>query len=84
MPHLFYTRNDVALHNSSVMANISSENVSEIMAIDDISGEVNSSLREHILSKLPDDSSKTMGLQGKLTVGIGLQAEMERLRFGKD
>lgn len=42
-----------------------------VHVIDNISGEVDISLKEKILSKIPEDSGKTMGLQKCLNRAIG-------------
>ena len=75
-PHLFCTRVDVHTHNLAILADLPASDLQDIQAIDDISGDVNSTLRETILSRIPNDPSKTMGLQTNLILGIGLQAEI--------
>lgn len=47
-----------------------------VHAIDNISGEVNISLKEKILSKIPEDAGKTMGLHKCLNLAIGSPFEL--------
>ena len=47
-----------------------------IEAINTVSGDISVKIREAILSKIPTDPSKTMGLEKKLTLGCGLPAEL--------
>lgn len=75
-PHLYCTRKDVAKHNLNVLENIPARDFATVDSIDELSGDVSSSLRETILSGLPDDSSQSMGLQKKLILGVSLQAEI--------
>ena len=76
LPHLFCKRFDANLHNQSVMADVVFSSKVCIEAIDDISGDFSQTIRQTILSKIPDDPSKTLGLQKHLTLGIGLPAEI--------
>lgn len=76
LPHLFCTRENANNHNQSVIADIALSNKVSIEAIDDISGDLSQTMRQMVISKIPDDPSKTMGLQKYLTLGIDLPAEI--------
>ena len=76
MPHLFSTRKDVSTHNLSILNELPSERKIVIEAIDTVSGDISVKLRETIISKIPTDPSKTMGLETKLTLGCDLPAEL--------
>jgi hypothetical protein len=47
-----------------------------VLAIDSVSGNICTRLQEKILSKIPDDASKTMGLQKILNLGKGPPYEL--------
>ena len=76
LPHLFTTRAESELHNLSVLSRLCPEKKVLIHAIDNVSGDVNNSIRDIVLSKLPNDASKTMGLQKVLHAGIGPPFEL--------
>lgn len=76
MPHLFCTRADVATHNQTILSQIPISDKIEIEAIDTISGNIGISLHAQILSHLPLDPTKTMGLQKLLLLGLGMPAEL--------
>ena len=76
LPHLFCRRQDSFAHNFSVLQNHPSADIIVVKAVDDVSGDVGSNMRNTILDKLPDDPSQCMGLQKELTLGIGLPAEI--------
>lgn len=64
------------VHNTEILSSIPSAERIEIYAIDSVSGNVCQSLIHKIVSKLPTDESKTMGLQKKLVLGIGYPVEI--------
>lgn len=76
LPHLFCCRQDVSKHNVSALNELPPTDLVTTDAIDDISGNISTSLRSTILSKIPNDSKLTMGLQNQLTLGIGMPSEM--------
>ena len=76
LPHLYCTKKDVFAHNHSVLDNMDVTEKVTTEAVDDISSNVRKSLRGIVLSKVPSDSALTTGLQKKLTLGIGLAAEI--------
>lgn len=75
-PHLFCRRVDVHTHNMNILSNIEMCHRMEIEAIDTVSGNVSQSMIDAILLRLPEDPSKTMGLQKHLILGIGLPVEL--------
>lgn len=76
LPHLYTTRAASSEHNMEVLESVSEVQKTTVEAIDSISGEISIDLRKRILDKLPDDPSKTMGLQKNLQVGVGVQYEL--------
>lgn len=76
IPHLFCTRDAVTCHNTSMLERMDSVNKISVNAIDEISGDVNSTLKPTLLERIPDDSKLTMGLQKVLVLGIGMPAEI--------
>ena len=76
IPHLFTTRSECDIHNSKVLSRISASYKITVPALDNVSGEVSESLGGKILSKIPDDAGKTMGLQKFLHLAIGPQYEL--------
>lgn len=61
LPHLF-TRCDVLQYNKEIFSHINESNKTIVEAFDSVSGDLLSSMYEKVLSKLPDDASKTKGL----------------------
>ncbi|XP_060603886.1 uncharacterized protein LOC132756767 [Ruditapes philippinarum] len=76
LPHLFCRRQDSAAHNQLVLEKTTASDLVSIMAIDDVSGGISRELQETIISRIPDDSTLSMGLQKKLTLGVNLPAEI--------
>ena len=76
IPHLFTTRSECDIHNSKVLSRISASCKITVPALDNVSGEVSESLSGKILSKIPDDAGKTMGLQKFLHLAIGPPYEL--------
>ena len=76
LPHLFCRKKDVFAHNTSILSNMAESNLVHIDAIDCISGALNKSLTQIILSRIPKDASKTMNLPQKLILGLGLPSEI--------
>ena len=76
LPHLFCRKKDVFAHNTSILSNMAESNLVHIDAIDCISGALNKSLTQNILSRIPKDASKTMNLPQKLILGLGLPSEI--------
>ena len=76
LPHLFCRRVDANCHNLSVLSDIPVSDVIEIDAIDTVSGDLERGLNEKIISQIPVDPNKTMGLQKKLVLGIGMASEL--------
>lgn len=76
LPHLYTTREECNLHNFKVLQRLPGNMKTVVHAIDNISGEVDISLKEKILSKIPEDAGKTMGLQKCLNLAIGPPFEL--------
>lgn len=76
LPHLFTTRAEVSSHNFCVLEKLPASHKTEIPAIDVVSGDFSADLQKKIISKIPDDTSQTMGLASCLTLGIDLPAEL--------
>jgi hypothetical protein len=76
LPHLFCTRANAQCHNDNILSNLPSADIINVEAIDCVSGNISTALHDKILSKLPLDPTRTMGLQKNLVVGIGMPAEL--------
>lgn len=76
VPHLFPTRNEVSNHNRNIFDQLDESKKTIVQAIDTISGELPNSMIEKILSKVPDDATKTKGLMKHLCLGEELPAEI--------
>ena len=76
LPQLFCTRNEAYCHNTTVLSYIQLSDIITIDSIDTVSGNVSSSLHEKIISKIPLDPSKTLGLYKNLVLGVGLPGEL--------
>lgn len=76
MPHLYTTRAEVGSHNFCVLEQLPPSHKTEILAMDVVSGDFSFDLQKKIISKIPDDTSQTMGLASCLTLGIDLPAEL--------
>ena len=76
LPHLFCTRNEAYCHNTTVLSYIQLSDIITIDSIDTVSGNVSSSCHEKIISKIPLDPSKTLGLYKNLVLGVGLPGEL--------
>lgn len=76
VPHLYTTREECNLHNCKVLQRLPGKMKTVVHAIDNISGEVDISFNEKILSKTPEDAGKTMGLQKCLNLAIGPPFEL--------
>lgn len=76
MPHLFPTRAEVYRYNRNSFDQVDESRKTVVDAIDTISGELPISLIEKILSKVPDDATKTKGLMKYLCLGEDLPAEI--------
>jgi hypothetical protein len=68
IPHLFCTREKVNTHNIAMLEKIEPAHKIIVNAIDEISGDVNSTLKPILLKRIPDDSKLTMGLQKKIVI----------------
>lgn len=69
LPHLFTRRCDVQQYNKEIFSHINESNKTIVEAFDSVSGDLPSSMCEKVLSKLPDDASKTKGLTKFLCLG---------------
>lgn len=76
VPHLFPTRNEVSNHNRNIFDQLDESKKTIVQAIDTISGELPNSMIQKILSKVPDDATKTKGLMKYLCLGEELPAEI--------
>ena len=73
--HLFTTRQEVFQHNESIF-NESCEKKTIIHAVDTVSGNFSAKMKETILSKVPNDSTKTKGLLKILRIAENMPAEL--------
>lgn len=62
IPHLYTTRKEVEIYNTSVFNKAKQENNVSIAAIDWVIGSSNPTIQTKVLQRIPDDSSKSMGL----------------------
>ena len=76
LPHLFAAKVDMYSHNKNILSKIPLSDKVSVEAIDSVSGNVNPSLMTKILSKVPLDPSKTMGLYKTLVLSVGLPVEV--------
>ena len=76
IPHIFSTRKDALLHNVSVISKLPMSDVLTVEAIDSVSGDLSTSLKETVISKISTDPTKTMGLSKRLTLGIGVPCDI--------
>lgn len=76
VPHLFTHRCDVQNYNRTIFQHVCNSKKTIVEAIDSISGDLPSSLHEKILMKIPEDATKTKGLNKYLCLGEGLPAEI--------
>lgn len=76
VPHLYNKREECNLHNFKVLQALPGNIKTVVHAIDNSSGEVDISLKEKILSKIPEDAGKTMGLQKCFNLAIGPPFEL--------
>lgn len=76
IPHLFTTRKEVEAFNCSVF-NAAAEHLKIVVeAVDWVIGSTNPDLQAKILLRVPDDSTKTMGLASKLKLVLNVPAEI--------
>ncbi|XP_053407909.1 uncharacterized protein LOC128559625 [Mercenaria mercenaria] len=75
IPHLFTKRAEVDWHNKTIYDGCSQEKAL-IHAIDTISGNFSKEMKSSILSKIPNDCSKTKGLSKILQIAENLPAEL--------
>lgn len=76
LPHLFTRRCDVQQYNKEIFSHINESNKTIVEAFDSVSGDLPSSMCEKVLSKLPDDASKTKGLTKFLCLGEAMPAKI--------
>lgn len=74
--HLFTTRNEVVNFNEDVFNSISNSKTAVIDSIDCVTGDLDEKLNENAMNRIPQDSSKTMGLLTRLKVAEGLPAKI--------
>lgn len=74
--HLFSRRHEVNHHNQHLFDQLQQSQKTIVTAIDSVAGEFQDSLREKIISKIPDDSTKTKGLLKYLCLGVNTPAEI--------
>ncbi|XP_069114560.1 uncharacterized protein [Argopecten irradians] len=75
-PHLFTTNAKVNEHNTVAFENAPAENKCTIKAIDSVSGDVADNVKSRIMSQIPDNPSKTMGLFETLQIVQYLPVEI--------
>ena len=76
IPFLFTTNAEVDRFNSAAYESKDIAQKCSVNAIDTVSGDVSDETKERILTQIPTDPSKTMGLVKKLDVAEGLQVEI--------
>ena len=76
LPHLFTTRKEVEEYNGQIFMTADSNFKISVTAIDWVMGTVDESVQEKVLSRVPKDSSKTVGLSYELKLVIGIPAEI--------
>ena len=76
IPHLFTTRKEVEAFNNLVFDTAEADLKIVIDAIDWVIGSKNTDLNAKILSRVPDDSTRTMGLASSLKLVMGVPAEI--------
>ena len=74
-PHLFTRRSESLDYNDKIFSRTSNKK-DNIVAIDCVSGAISYDIHSKILSKIPDDSSKTKGLVKNLNIAENLPAEL--------
>lgn len=76
IPHLFTTNVKVNFHNSQAYEKADSNDKCIVTALDAVTGDVSSEIKNAILLQVSDDPSKTMGLCKKLQLVTDLPAEV--------
>lgn len=76
IPHLFTTNIKVNFHNSQAYEKADSHNKCIVSALDAVTGDVSSEIKNAILLQISDDPSKTMGLCKELQLVTDLPAEV--------
>ncbi|KAJ8043451.1 hypothetical protein HOLleu_10534 [Holothuria leucospilota] len=73
--HLFQTNAKVNAHNEQMFSLLDITKV-EVPSCDIVTGDVTSTVKEKIITLIPHDSNKTMGLMSKLSLGIGQRVDL--------
>ncbi|KAJ8048374.1 ATP-dependent DNA helicase PIF1 [Holothuria leucospilota] len=73
--HLFQTNAKVNAHNEQMFSLLNVTKV-EVPSHDIVTGDVTNTVKEKIISLIPHDSNKTMGLMSKLSLGIGQRVDL--------
>lgn len=76
VPHLFTTRNEVAQYNYDIYNKADNSEKVCIKAIDWVISSCDENVKAKVLSRIPDDYAKTMGLSAELFLVIGIAAEI--------
>ncbi|KAJ8025727.1 ATP-dependent DNA helicase PIF1 [Holothuria leucospilota] len=73
--HLFQTNAKVNAHNEKMFSLLDITKV-EVPSNDIITGDVSNTIKKKMISLIPHDSNKTMGLMNKLSLGIGQRVDL--------
>ena len=76
IPHLFTTRKEVEQFNLTIFENAHHSCKIVINAIDWVIGSASDNVKAQVLSHVPKDPSKTMGLSERLKLAINVPAEI--------
>jgi exonuclease III len=75
VPHIYLTRKMVETHNMLVCDNQGAKKISN-QSFDVVLGDVTPEVKQRILLKIPNDTSKTMNLSSKVETALGLRNEL--------
>ncbi|KAJ8049090.1 ATP-dependent DNA helicase pfh1 [Holothuria leucospilota] len=73
--HLFQTNAKVNAHNEQMFSLLDITKV-EVPSLDIVTGDVTNTVKEKMISLIPHDPNKTMGLMGKLSLGIAQRVDL--------
>lgn len=76
IPHLFTTRKEVQSYNNKIYEMADESQKVSINALDCVIGTPDDAVKLKVLTRVPDDCAKTMGLSSMLFLVIGVPAEI--------
>lgn len=76
LPHLYTRRCEVAEYNNLMFQAVPAQNKTIVSAIDTVTGDMSADMQQKIISKIPDDSCLTMGLDKFLHLAENVPAEI--------